>query len=239
MTSPSPASLEAPWRAGLRSARANLVPGLVLQAFALALVGSYYFIPSVQAALTDLATWRTRVGIVSSIVSTALFGGLLPWLYLRLNPVTRNRFNVAQGFGLIVFWGYKGIEIDLLYKVLAATVGEGNDVATIATKTVIDQFVYNPLLAIPGMWFAYAYLESRYQFGPVWARVRAGGWIRREALPVFIANFGVWCPVVIIIYLLPTPLQLPLENIVLCFFTLMMAHLTQTKPAAATVPLAG
>ena len=33
---------EAPWRAGLRAARAHLIPGLVLQAVALALVLAYY-----------------------------------------------------------------------------------------------------------------------------------------------------------------------------------------------------
>jgi hypothetical protein len=31
-------------------------------------------------------------------------------------------------------------------------------------------------------------------------------------------------PAVAIIYLLPTPLQLPLQNIVLCFYTLVVAH---------------
>ena len=34
---------EAPWAAGLRGARANLVPGLILQAFALTLVLAYYY----------------------------------------------------------------------------------------------------------------------------------------------------------------------------------------------------
>jgi hypothetical protein len=44
-----------------------------------------------------------------------------------------------------------------------------------------------------------------------------------------VANMGVWLPAVIIIYALPTPLQLPLQNIVLCFYTLIVAYQTGAK----------
>ena len=55
----------------------------------------------------------------------------------------------------------------------------------------------------------------------------------RELVPVLIANFGVWMPTVSIIYTLPTVLQLPLENLVLCFFTLMLAHMANKEEPAA------
>jgi O-antigen ligase len=61
------------------------------------------------------------------------------------------------------------------------------------------------------------------------ASVRKKDWFLRELLPVIIANLGVWLPTVTIIYTLPTVLQLPLENLVLCFFTLMLAHMSQTN----------
>jgi hypothetical protein len=56
------------------------------------------------------------------------------------------------------------------------------------------------------------------------ADIRAGGWYRRRVLHVLISNLGVWVPAVCIIFALPTPLQLPLQNIVLCFFSLLLAH---------------
>jgi hypothetical protein len=39
-----------------------------------------------------------------------------------------------------------------------------------------------------------------------------------------IANMAVWVPAVAVIYALPTPLQLPMQNMVLCFYTLIVAH---------------
>jgi hypothetical protein len=50
---------------------------------------------------------------------------------------------------------------------------------------------------------------------------------------MLISNLGVWVPTVCIIYALPSALQLPLFNLVLCFFTLLLAHLAHTeKPQA-------
>ena len=231
---PTPPSIEAPWKAGLRGARANLVPGLVLQTFALALVLGYYFAPGVADALRHLETFRERVGITYSIVSTALFGGVIPWLYMKANPATRLRYTVAQGLALIAFWGYKGVEMHLLYGGMAELFGHDNTIGTVVKKVLVDQFVYCPLLAVPGMWLAYAWVEGNFALKPIITNVRQGGWIMREVVPVFIANFGVWMPTVCIIYTLPTVLQLPLENLVLCFFTLMLAHLSQREPATGS-----
>ena len=80
---------EAPWRAGLHGARALLGPGLVLQAVALSLVLAYYFVPAAQSTFAHLAAWRTAGGFVFSALASAVCGGVLPFLYLRLNPATR------------------------------------------------------------------------------------------------------------------------------------------------------
>ena len=53
---------EAPWRAGFRSARANILPGFVLQLMALALVTAYYNHEGTHTALDRYASWRLEVG---------------------------------------------------------------------------------------------------------------------------------------------------------------------------------
>lgn len=221
------ASARAPWRAGLDGARANLVPGLILQAFALALVLGYFFAPGFATALDQLTELRAQLGLLYSVASTALFGGLIPWVVMRCMPATRTRYTGKQGAGLTAFWALKGVELHLLYAGLAALFGNNNDVGTILQKTLFDQFVYCPLLAVPGMWIGYQWIEHHFDFRPVWARLAPRGWYARELLPILIANFGVWAPTCALLYALPTSLQLPLQNIVLCFFTLMMAHLSR------------
>lgn len=220
----------------MRGARANLIPGLVLQTFALALVLGYYFAPGIAESLRHLEAFKGRVGILYSICSTALFGGLIPWLYIKAHPATRHRYSVAQGLGLIAFWAYKGVEMHLLYNGMATLFGHDNEVGTVVKKVLVDQLVYCPLLAVPGMWLAYTWVEGNFALPPIVRRVRKPGWIMRDLVPVFIANMGVWLPTVSIIYTLPTVLQLPLENLVLCFFTLLLAHLSQRPPPEAATP---
>ena len=218
---------EAPWRSGVRSARANLLPGFVLQVAALALVLAYYRHEPTRAALGRIVAWREEAGVVLSIVSTGFFGGLLPMLYLWMRRATCGMFSVGQAAVITAFWAYKGFEVDLLYRLLARFVGEGHDVRTIAIKTVIDQFVYCPLIAVPVTVLLYEWVTARFDGEAVKADLRAGGWVRRRVVPVLISNVGVWLPAVCIIYALPTALQLPLQNLVLCFFTLLVAHQTR------------
>jgi len=220
---------EAPWRSGVRSARANLVPGLVLQVAALALVLAYYRNDATREVLGRVVEWREEVGVGLSILSTGLFGGFLPMLYLKLRRASRERYSVAQAGAITAFWAYKGFEVDLLYRLLARFVGEGNDFGTIAVKTVIDQFVYCPLVAVPLTVLVYEWVSVGFDARLVKADVQDGGWVWRRVVPVLISNVGVWLPAVCIIYALPTALQLPLQNLVLCFFTLLVAHQTRRR----------
>jgi len=157
---------EAPWHAGLRAARAHLVPGLVLQACAITLVIAYYKHAPTHAALDALAAFRERTGWLYGIVATGLFGGVLPLIYLKLDPATRSRFTLAQGAVLVAFWSYKGFEVDLWYRGLNFIVGSGHGVGTIVTKMLLDQFVYCPLYAVPAEMLFYAWCEAHFDAAP-------------------------------------------------------------------------
>lgn len=220
-----PSRVEAPWRAGLRGAYANLGPGLVLQTLALALVVAYYQHDATHAVVDRLAEFHERMGLGLGVVSTGLFGGLIPFLYLRSRRATHHRFTRAGGAALTLFWAYKGAEVGVFYRLMAHTIGEAHDARTIITKMVLDQFIYCPAFAVPLTVVVYAWIEARFNAATVATDFRAGAWYRRRVLPVLISNLGVWVPAVAIIYALPTPLQLPLQNLVLCFFTLLLAHI--------------
>ena len=226
---------EPPWRAGFRSARANLIPGFVLQLVALAVLGAYYQHDSTRAALNRLVAFRGEVGVIFPVLSTAFFGGILPALYFSRRRSTGVHFTWAQAAALTVFWGYKGFEIDLFYRMLARFVGTENDVATIAIKTSIDEFIYCPLLAVPVTVLFYDWVGAHFDTRVWVADIRRPGWFARKVLPLLISNFWVWVPTVCIIYALPTGLQLPLQNLVLCFYTLLVAHLSR-RPSGQARP---
>lgn len=218
---------DSPLRKSLRAARANLVSGLALQAFAAALVAAYYLHAPSRAALERLAAFRTEIGLPFALVSTAIFGALVPVAVLSLRSATRGRYGFAQMAVLIVYWAYKGAEVSIFYAFQARVFGEGRDVATVALKTFNDQFIYCPLFAAPVTWLVYAWLEHGFSGAHIASEWRRPRWYGRCVMPLLVTTWGVWLPAVAIIYLLPTALQLPLQNVVLCFFTLLVIFMTR------------
>lgn len=222
---------EAPWQAGLHSLRALLRPGLALQAVAVAVVLAYYFVPATADCFARLAHWQAEGGFAFSAATTAVCGGLLPFLFLRLHPDTRaaNPWPLL-GFYLL-FWAWKGAEVDLWYRILARLFGEGHDTATVVRKVLSDQFGYNPLYATPVGNLCFAWKDAGFRWAPVAADLRAGRWYARSVLPVLLAVWFLWIPVTACVYSLPSALQMPLFNIVLCFWSMLFSHLTARQNA--------
>ncbi len=216
---------EAPWQAGWHSVQVLARPGLVLQATALGLVLSYYYLPAAHGLFAQLAAWRTDGGYWFSGLAAALCGGVLPFLYLRFNPATRaaNPWPMICFFTL--FWAWKGAETDLWYRFMSVIFGSDNAVSTIACKVATDQFLWNSLYAAPVGGLIFAWKDAGFRWAPVLADVRAGRWYYRRVFPVLLTVWALWVPVVCCVYALPAPLQIPLFNVVLCFWSLLFAHL--------------
>jgi len=232
-TARPPSAPEAPWLAGLHSIRVLLVPGLVLQAAAFALVLAYYFLPAAAGFFAQLAQWQSAGGYAFSAASTALCGGLLPFLYLRWQPGGRAGHPWPHLAFFVFFWAWKGAEVDLWYRVMTSWYGSGHDFSTIARKVVSDQFGFNVLYASPIGSLCFAWKDAGWRWTPVAADLRAGQWYYRRIIPVLFAVWFLWIPVVCCVYALPAPLQMPLFNVVLCFWSILFSHITarQSRPA--------
>jgi hypothetical protein len=226
LSSPVP---EAPWRAGWRAGRANLIPGLVLWLVGFILVVAYYRHAPTHAVLERLTGLREHLGLLFPIIGTLVCGGILPLLYLRQDPALRADYQLKNCVFLMLFWAYKGVEVELWYRLLAHVVGSATDVRTIAIKCFLDQLVYCPLFAVPLTVLGFAFNHAGLRWAPVLADIRAGGWYRRQVLPTLIANIAIWIPVVCLVYALPLALQTLLFDLVLCFYILMVAHITRRK----------
>jgi hypothetical protein len=216
-------------------ARQNLVPGLVIQALALAMVLAYFCWPAARGAFDLVEGLKERGGFLYSSLSTALFGGAIPVaLMVLLGTVRRDRLLSLAAF-YILYWAWKGIEVDLLYRLQGYWFGNAHDFATIAKKVVMDQFIYNPLWATPTCVLCFLWKDRDFS----WSGFRAG--LNRELVTVSIpavqvASWVVWVPMVAIIYCLPPSLQLPLFNLVLCFFVLMLTVVAQKASSKEATP---
>ncbi len=220
-----------PWRAGLRAARANLGPGAILWIVGVAVVVGYYHWPAMHRTLEQVARIKQHYGIGFSMVSTALFGGMIPTLVQQLRPRWRHVAPIRHLPYLVLFFLCSGAVVDRFYWAQALLFGDDNQWLTVAIKMAVDQFVVTPIWFVPYMVIGFQFKNSGYSIRRT-RRDLGRGWYLRRGVPLMVANWGVWIPAVICIYCLPLPLQLPIQNLVLCLWSLMLLLLTNHEPTA-------
>ena len=167
--------------------RENRVPCIALNLIVITLVGSYYQVPAIAAMWEAVGEFKLRWAYAFSLGSTIFAAALLPSLVQLLMgtlPVEGRWKRVAL---LSLFWGYRGMEIDLFYQVQGWLFGTGNDTATLIKKVAVDQFVMSPLWFVPTVLIAMRWVdmeptEGKYLFGKTdrwieWA-------VRQARLPI-------------------------------------------------------
>ncbi|MDA3899638.1 MAG: hypothetical protein PF637_03855 [Spirochaetes bacterium] len=212
----------------------NLIPGLILQSIALTLVVSYYFMPPTKGFFNHLGEIKTRYGFLYSSLATALFGGTIPFfIMLGMKRINKGK-RLSDFLFLTLFWGFKGIEIDLLYRFMGFLFGTEPSFSVVAPKVLVDQFIYGPLWAGPSMTIAYLFKDNFFSVKSVRNELKKETLFRRIVI-VWCSSLVIWIPAVSIIYSLPQNLQLPLFNIILCFFALILALVVRGSEDAKPV----
>lgn len=229
MTQPLPNRIRTAIGEGLRAAKANLLPGSLLIVCGIMLVVGYYQVDVVHRALSWVGEWQVRLDLAFAIPSTAIFGGVLPLIFRRI--FLGEQSTCGDFVFQVLFWGVMGLEVNLLYKMQAALFGESATWQSILPKVIVDQFVYVPLNAVPSMILGYLWKSCGYSLEQTRAALaRRGYWER--SVPLMISNWGVWIPAVVIIYSFPLALQVPLQNLILTIWVMLVIFMTRDQKAA-------
>jgi hypothetical protein len=218
------------WRAivaaGTAGVKRNALPALVLQAFALALVLAYYLAPAARPAFDTVAGWKVRYGLGYSASATALFAGVIPFLYLLASGHIKVGQRRADFLFYVLFWAYRGVEVDLFYRLQAFVFGDTAALSVVLPKVLADQLLYSPFIAAPGQTVFFLWKERGYSFRATKPDLNLS-YLTTAVATVSFSSWLVWVPAVSIIYCLPSPLQIPLFNLVSCFWALLLSFVSQ------------
>lgn len=206
--------------------RFNLRPALVLQAFALSIVVGYFWSAPVKEALDVVGAVKVRYGYAYSAVATCLFGGVIPYVVLTVAGRIPPQRRLAELAFYSLLWLWKGVEVDALYRAQAVWFGEGSSVSTIFLKTCVDQLGYVPLWAALSQVLLFTWKDAGFSLAGTRAAFRRQS-LGQRVLVVIFSTWVVWIPAVAIIYSLPSALQIPLFNLVLCFWSLLMSFISR------------
>jgi hypothetical protein len=228
-----------PWMAGLRAARANLVPGLIVQALMLAMLLAYYFYPPMQSWLDRLAEIKTRWGYGYTALSSFFAGAIIPEL-LRIFVFQKARIRRSNFTNLLFtvpFCCVMGVIVDFLYRCQAGWFGTEVSLAVVLKKVLVDQFLYNPLFSAPVSAWLYDWKNQGFRLQGTRVFFTAT-YYRKVVLPILFATWGMWFPIVTILYSLPLQLQIPLFGLALTLWMILYTWMSEQRISkAAGIPI--
>lgn len=215
---------------GLKAARANLIPGVIIQGVMLAIVLAYYWHEPTRVLLNTLAAWKDRLGYGFSVPLAIVAGAVLPELFKRFALQQGKMSGRSRGDFLftVVFWGFMGASVDTFYRFQTIWFGGATTFFVLAKKVFVDQFIYNPFWAAPLQVWAYEWKNRSYALAEI-SDFFTVEFYRTQIVPVLIATWGVWLVMITIIYSLPPLLQIPLFGLALTFWVLIMTYISSRK----------
>ena len=212
---------------GWEAAKANAVPGFILQGAMLLVLIGYYSSAGFADFLNRLAHFKSDHGLAFVVVAAVLAGAIVPELFVILffQQGRFRRENLRNLAFTIPTWGIDGILVDLMYRLNAVRFGDVTTVGVVTAKILVDQLGYNPFFAAPAEVLVYEWKNDGFSWKSMG---RAFTWehYRDKIVPTLLATWAVWGPLMAIIYSLPFALQFPLFSIALTFWVLLLTYMT-------------
>lgn len=208
-------------RIGFSSAKANLVPMVVLWGFVLTLVLSYYHVPYVARLLEPIGRWQFEYGWRSAFLNRSVFCVVLPGLFVLPMKSLRPTRPVAVLLGQAAWAGICGVVTDWMFSLNEVWFGAGTDLLTLVRKTIVVQFAWTPVFFIPVGAVVYFWLGHDLSYEKTrdeWPQ----HFFRCEIVPNLLVNWAVWIPATLLINLFPTVLQIQLSGFIGVVHSLMM-----------------
>jgi hypothetical protein len=206
----------------------NRVPSVILQLFAVGILLLYFLAPGLRGSFEAIGHLKATGGVWFAIVSTSIFGGLIPWMVMVHRGRIPKGERGKQLLFFLLFWALQGAAVDWLYTRQTLWFGSGTSVKVLLTKMLVDQGPYNLIWATPNSLILYGWKNAGFSWKG-FRRQNPPSRLIHRYLTIQVSAWVVWVPSVLMIYSLPPDLQIPLFNLVLCFFSLVLAFVSKDE----------
>jgi hypothetical protein len=214
--------LKAALRIAGNAARANLIPGLLLQSLMIVFFALYVAHDGTRQFLATVANLKHESGYLFAFCSYVISAALLPEI-LRIaffqggRPVRRNAWNFLTA---VPMWGLTGMLVDFFYRCQVFWFGPGSDWQTVLLKMAVDQFLFSPFIANPIVISYFIWRDARFRPKAL-AGIFRCGFFSERIFPIQVAGWCIWIPGVCLVYFMPSELQIPVASLIQSFWVLI------------------
>lgn len=217
--------------------KANIKPGVILWLLMLLFFAAYLTNPAFNAGLGRVSALKISVGYPFSFAVYVLSAALLPEI-LMIIFFQKGRIGIKNLRNFIfvgLLFGVIGILTDIFYSYQALWFGEAGGLKSLLFKALVDQGLYSPVANF--LLVSIFFLRENGIRKEVIASILTLQFAIAKVLPVVVAGWCVWIPGVLLVYSMPTALQLPVASLILCFWVLIFTFVAGPKevPAPAEV----
>lgn len=222
--------LRTAFRTALAAAKANILPGLLLQALMLVFFAAYISHEGTRQTLANVANLKQEVGFIFAFFSYVISAALLPEI-LKVGFFQDCRIRKLNIYNLLTgapAWGLMGILVDVFYRQQAVWFGVSNDFTTIALKLAVDQFIFSPFLSVPLAVGFFRWRDARFSRKAL-GEIMSWTFVTECLLPAQVAGWCIWIPAVCLVYFMPPELQLPVAALIQTFWVLVFTFVNQRR----------
>eukprot|EP00727_Mastigamoeba_balamuthi_P011764 m51a1_g721 hypothetical protein (300) ;mRNA; f:452980-454063 len=228
------------WRRALRSeffvflrlvwdgVRSQAKPGFLLLLFELVLLFLFYYAPVTKPAFKWVADLKTQWGFGFAALSTSLFCGLVPFAYLAATKQVPRRLLLPNLAFYVLFYAEHGIEVEAVYHLQGVMWGTHTTLRVTVIKTCFDQFVITLVWFLWKQSLVFLWRDCAFNFRRLKASLTRR-FFMVQVPAVQASSWMVWIPSAAVIYAMPAQLQLPMNNLVGCFWTLLLGVLARKR----------
>lgn len=220
-------------RVAAQGARANLLPGLLLQALMLVFLALYLMHEGTREVLGRIADLKQEAGFAFAFFSYVLSAALLPEI-LRVaffQEGKANRRNLWNFLTAAPFWGLMGVLVDILYRCQIVWFGAGQDWQTILSKVAVDQFLFSPFISNTLTVGYFTWRDEGFRRGAA-RGIFCRGFFLDRVFPVQVAAWCIWIPAVSLVYFMPSELQIPVASLIQAFWVLVFLFINRPRKTA-------
>lgn len=217
-------------RIAAQGARANLLPGLLLQSLMLVFLALYVMHEGTRAFFAQVADFKKEAGYGFAFCAYMISAAFLPEI-LRIAFFQAGRphwHNLRNFLTAAPAWGLMGMLVDAFYRLQVLWFGTGGDWRTIVTKMAVDQFVFSVFISNPLMVGYFAWRDAGFRPRAAKEIFRRGFFLDR-VFPVQVAGWCIWIPGVCLVYFMPSNLQLFVASLIQAFWVLVFLFVNRPR----------
>ena len=208
--------------------KANLIAGAFIWMAGAIICFSYYKIDKVAYFLNQIGELKKQSGFLYSALATSFFGGVIPYTLLIFQKSIPSAKKPQWFIFFVLFWAIKGIEVDAFYRFQGWLFGDTQSLRVVFSKVINDLFVYCVFWSAPVTAIFYGWKNANFEWSKV-KEIRSARYLISETVFLLLSTWIIWIPAVTLVYSMPSELQIPIFNLTLCFFVLVISYLSPNK----------